>query len=125
MRVPLQDTLTEFESLILAITKILIDSINENKIKEQLIDLPADLKGGINFFEAFLKLHEFTGITTHIQFSRKVQGLRSSGVAHRKGATYLDSVKYFKINDRSTIAIFKDILQNAIGLIEALDSHFL
>lgn len=126
LRIPLQDSLTEFESQVLAITKILIDSINEAQIEKEYPEIKdAEVKGGIKKLEWFLLQKGFIDNDGHILYLQKLQGLRSSSVAHRKGKEYQRSVKNFKIDELSKVDIFREILTDCASFIKVLRVKFL
>ena len=66
----------EFEAVIMALTRALVDYIDESSLKG------ADAKGSINKLEAFLSGYD---IVTDLKPLRDLQNLRSAGAAHGKG----------------------------------------
>lgn len=52
----------------------------------------------------------------HIDFFRKLQKLRSSAVALRKGENYTKISKDFGIEEQSYTDVFANILENTIAL---------
>lgn len=118
LRVPLTDDQAEFDAQVLNLTKVLVDSLNEAKL-EQEIESAGGLRG-ISRLERFLEKYTIPDQQQHIGFLRDLQALRSSGVAHRKGTKY-DHVKIrFKIGELSLIDAFREILGQAIAFVEAL-----
>ena len=130
LRVPSSDSQGEFDGLILSLTKTLIDSLNEKCLKELISDQQqakldehqADSEKpdpkGIACLEAALCSCEVENAEDHIAFLRKIQGLRSSGSAHRKGKSYRRSVKYFKLKQLGLRQGFASILWRAIKVLE-------
>lgn len=121
IRIPLNPSSNEFETLVLSLTKTIIDSINEEHLKF----ITGKEDKGINLLDHFLRQYNYGDAHGIIQFLRKLQGLRSSAVAHRKGNNYIDSMKYFKLNELTTIEVYRDMLTKVILLIEGLRKHFL
>lgn len=123
LRIPLTNEQKEFDEQVLSITKILIDSLNETEL-EKGIEISKDNPKGIDKFEAFLKSKhiEFEGM---IEFLRKLQTLRSSGTAHRKGKNYEKIAKEFFIGEKEFPEIFDDILINAIKTLNSLEHYLL
>ena len=74
----------EFDEQVLALTKILIDSLNENEFHKLL---PCDDRG-ISLLEKVLIQRGIVGWETHIKYLRNLQDMRSASVAHRKGKKY-------------------------------------
>lgn len=70
---------SEFEAVTMALTRALIDYIDESALKG------ADAKGGINKLEVFLSAND---IVADIKPLRDLQRLRSAGAAHGKGSNY-------------------------------------
>lgn len=87
LRIPLNDSQAEFDSQILGLTKVLVDSLNETQITQKLIGLEPNTKG-ISKFKKFLEDKGFPYTEKAIAFFRGLQSLRSTGVAHRKGSNY-------------------------------------
>ena len=116
LRIPATDEQRDFDGLVLSLAKILIDSLNEQLLRKLI---PCEKqeevknKNGIALLEAALNLNDFEGAETHIDFLRKLQSLRSSGSAHRKGRTYSKVVDYFDIEDQSLRHVFANILNSA------------
>jgi len=124
IRIPLTNDQAEFDSQILAITKLLIDSLNESEIQKQLSEKVPEDKG-ISKFNTFLQLRGAIDYDTHIKFLRDLQTLRSSGVGHRKGKEFEKIAQIFQIGEKDLMAVAEEILRNAILLLEYLDNTFL
>ena len=129
------DDQKEFDGLIQSITKLLIDSLNEEQLG-QAIDKtkpdvekfltekkvkdhnPLNIQGGITRFECFL-ISEQVQNSDLVQLLRKVQALRSSTVAHRK-STKLDTntkglFDFFGILDNPDKVVFFNLLVRLNG----------
>lgn len=111
IRIPFSDSQPEFDNLILNLTKVLIDSLNEKAIGKEIIVEP-DM-AGITKLERWLQTHEYTNCLEHIQFLRDLQELRSKGTAHRKGKEYNKLTKKFGMIDQHLSDVFEDILKKA------------
>lgn len=121
LRIPSNNEQRDFDELILGLTKILIDSLNE----KQLIQLiPAaqqgEIKGSIARFEAALITSGIADFADHISFLRKLQGLRSSSAAHRKGSNYQKIANDFGIQNQSLQDTFTGILLRSTALLDYL-----
>ena len=69
----------EFEAVTMALTRALVDYIDESSLKG------ADAKGSINKLEVFLSAND---VVADIKPLRDLQRLRSAGAAHGKGSNY-------------------------------------
>ena len=101
VRVPLNDDSEEFDKQILYLAKLLPDSIDKGQLLKRVSAERKGLKepGSIEILEVFLK-HESLpdDIINHL---RRVQDLRSSGVAHRKGRRYTKNVSKYGLDKTS------------------------
>ena len=116
LKIPLTDEQQDFDSLVLSLTKILIDSLNEKSLRK-LIPFEKQKafkdKRGIALLEAALHLNDLEGSDIHIDFLRKLQKLRSSGSAHRKRQNYRKIAEHFDIENQSLRDVFTNILSSA------------
>ena len=127
LRVPSTDEQREFDALILNLAIILIDSLNQKELKK-LISLeqeqnltPAQkesLKGTIDCLEIGLSCCGVEDAADHIAFLRKLQSLRSTGSAHRKGTNYQKIAKDFGIESQSLRLVFAGILSKALDVLD-------
>jgi len=122
IRVPSTDEQKDFDDLILALTKILVDSLNEKEFNKLI---PAsernEIKSGILRLERILQMCGFSGYESHIQFLRNLQNLRSAGTAHRKGNNYQKIAKEFNVDNQSLSTVFKGILILSIKFLDFLE----
>lgn len=121
IRIPATENQSEFDDLILSLTKILIDSLNEKELNKLIPeDKRSDLKGSINKLDCVLQQNTKNDFSNHITFLKNLQNLRSSGVAHLKGKNYNKIASEFGVHTNSLISIFKQILEEANKLLEFL-----
>ena len=127
LRVPSTDEQGDFDELVLSLTKILIDSLNQKELKklislEQEQDLSSDqkenLKGSIGCLEIALNSCGVEDVADHITFLRKLQSLRSTGSAHLKGSNYQKIAKDFDIESQSLREVFAGILSKALDVLD-------
>lgn len=123
LHLPVNCNQQEFDNLVLALVKIVIDSLNEKELEKKFKD--KKLKGGIAKLEQWLKENHVIDYEKHIDFLRKLQKLRSTCVGHRKGGEYDKMKEYFKIKNDNYIEIFNDILLRVDDLLNFLSSEFL
>jgi hypothetical protein len=119
VRIPATDEQRDFDELVLGLTKVLIDSLNEkhlNKLipSEQMVDL----KGSITRLETALTACGVQDAAEHLAFLRKLQNLRSSSAAHRKGSNYRKIANDFGVENQSLRAVFTGILWQAVALLD-------
>ena len=125
LRIPLSESSSEFEELTLCLTKIIIDSLNEKELVKHTSGVNIEnSQKGITKLENFLDSHKIRSYEPHITFLRDLQTLRSSSVAHRKGKKFEQIAKIFKINERSSIEIFDDILCKVLKFLIYLEEEF-
>lgn len=123
LRVPLSNDQAEFDNQILALTKIVIDSLNEKELKKQIsIDIN-DLKG-IGKLELFLKEKYFPNYKQLIEFLRNLQMVRS-GVGHRKGEKYVKGLKKLGLEDIPSGDSFAQILKETNGFLDEIRAFFI
>ncbi len=119
LRIPATDEQRDFDELVLSLTKILIDSLNERRLNTLISkDQKAKLKGSIARLEAVLSSHEVEGATERIAFLRKLQSLRSSSAAHRKGRNYRKIAKDFGVESRRLRDVFTGIIWQALDVLD-------
>lgn len=119
VRVPFSDEQRDFDDLVGGLAKILIDSLNEKELNRLIpSEKQADLKGSIARLEAAFAAQGVTGAEDHIAFLRKLQNLRSSGSAHRKGNNYNKIATEFNVDSQNLRSVLLDILQQAIGVLD-------
>ena len=126
LRIPSTEEQGDFDVLVLSLTKILIDSLNQKELKklispEQEQNLTPDQKEnlkGIGWLEIALSCCGVEDATEHIAFLRDLQKLRSTGTAHRKGSNYQKIAKDFDIESQSLREVFAGILSKAVDVLD-------
>lgn len=120
IRIPHANEQKHFDELVLALTKVLVDSFNEKELVKLLPGGAGAITGGINRLEKVLAARSIPDFAPHIKFLRDLQELRSSGSAHRKGSGYEKIAEKLGIGDATLPAVFEGILVKAISLLEFL-----
>jgi hypothetical protein len=123
LRVPLTDDQAEFDAQVLALTKVLIDSINEKQVERGLTLAAQDR--GITKLEKYLNSVGVTDIAQYIKFLRSLQELRSVSVAHRKGKSFAKIAVEFGMDKKDRITVFEEILASAVAFMEFLHKTLL
>jgi len=118
LRMLAKDNRAEFDSQVQALTKLLVDSLNEREIAKGQ-SLGADARG-ITKLEEFCGIRGLTGHDVHIKFLRMLQELRSSGAAHRKGRKYDKIVSNLGVPSEGQKAVFERLLVQGVAFIRFL-----
>jgi len=116
LRLPADGNQAEFDTQLLALTKVVVDSLNEKEITKGLATLTKDDKG-IAKLEKFFKERGATGFEPHIKFLRVLQDLRSKSAAHRKGSNYDKLVADLQLADEGQQKVFATLLMAGNNLI--------
>ena len=124
LRIPLTTDQAEFDSQVLALAKVVVDSLNDSALESEP---PAKTPGAksIDKLKAFLQAKGLVGFEHHIQFLRDLFALRSTGSAHRKGRSYEKAGGPFGIASKPLPEAFEDILLQAIALLDYLRENLL
>jgi hypothetical protein len=120
LRIPATAEQNEFDTQVMYLTKLLVDSINEAEIVQQIQGAPA--QKGIDKLEEYLKLRKLPDYGKHIQFLRQLQSLRSSGAAHRKSKNYEKAATGLGLDEKDTRVVYEELLGRAIDCLNALES---
>jgi len=121
MRIPATDEQREFDELVLGLSMLLIDSLNEKKINKYIPnDDRQGIKGSISRLEAALVANDIQAREIHIEFLRKLQNLRSSSSAHRKGSNYKKIANEFGINNQNLRSVFAGIIEKSLKFLDFL-----
>ena len=119
LRIPATDEQSDFDALVLSLTKILIDSLNERRLNTLIPDeQKAKLKGSIARLEAVLSAHDVEDAVDYIAFLRKLQSLRSSSAAHRKGRNYRKIARDFGVESQHLRDVFTAIIWQALDVLD-------
>ena len=132
LRVPLNEEQSEFDTQVLNLAKMFIESINIKKIKETFpASYEKDKKSSktIDVLKEWL-ISKNIRADNMLEFLRQLQKLRSKGSAHIKDRDYKKVIKYFKSfkeikNFNGNKEIFSVILIRCIWTINTLESLFL
>lgn len=123
MRIPATDEQRDFDELVLGLTKLLIDSLNEKELNKLIPeDERPNIKGSISRLEAALKANDVERAAPQIAFLRQLQKLRSSSSAHRKGSNYRKIATDFGVDGQSLRTVFTGIMEQAVGFLDFLVS---
>lgn len=119
LRIPATNEQKDFDEVILGVTKVLIDSLNEKQLNTFIP--PAELaavKGSISRLEKAWEHLQVPSYADHIRFLRDLQDLRSSGAAHRKGSNYKRIAEKLGIEADNLRAVFCGLLEKGLAFLQ-------
>lgn len=112
------DEQKEFDEQILALTKILIDSLNEKELHGLM---PCECEdSGITLLANVFARQNICGGERHIKYLRNLQDLRSTSVAHRKGKKYVKSSEQVGLDIKPLSEVMENLFAGAVGLVQFL-----
>ena len=126
IRLPATNEQKVFDELVLSLTKVLIDSINEKELKKVFKILNQDtteLTGSINKIKYLFDSLELKDYEEVITFLKGLQRLRSTSSAHRKGSQYQKVAKELGIFENGRIETFNNLLKQSIDYLIYLKTH--
>ncbi len=119
LHLPANDNQADFDGQLIALTKILIDCLNEREIAKHVQNIAQGDKG-ITKLEHFLLERSLDGFEKHIRFLRILQDLRSKSAAHRKGSEYEKLISQLALKDEGQKVIFGKLLVAGCRFLEYL-----
>ena len=123
LRLPFLESQAEFDQQILALVKLIIDSVNERGVELLLSSETEKLSGSISKLKALFNQYELIDYEDIIKFLRNLQELRSSSVAHKKGKNYDKIAKTFQIGEISNREVFERIINNANDFLNYIEKN--
>ncbi len=119
-----KDNQAEFDAQLIALTKVLVDSINEKEVSKGIKTLAENDKG-ITKLEKYFRERGMVGFEPHIKFLRVLQDLRSKSAAHRKGSNYEKLIEDLQLEDEGQQRVFSALLTAATNFIQYLRTNLL
>jgi hypothetical protein len=124
LRIPLVENQREFDSQILGLAKLLIDSLNEPELRVRF-GAAGDDPGTVRSLVLLTRLliargHSEEAAAALTDGLRDLQALRSAGVAHRKGEKYLKAAARVGLNDTPKSQVFSRLLSHGCSVLDAL-----
>ncbi len=123
LRVPISESLGEFESQLLFLVKLLIDSLNDAELATALGGALPDEKS-ISKLKRYLDGQKYPYAVRDIGLLRTLQDLRSSGAAHGKGARFDKLRMSLGLDRNSPRDVFRDLLVAVNQMLADLSAHF-
>ncbi|MEO8428182.1 MAG: hypothetical protein ABI651_13815 [Verrucomicrobiota bacterium] len=124
LRLLSKDNQAEFDSQLIALTKVLVDSLNEKEIAKGLTTRVENDKG-ITKLEKFFMERGAAGHEPHVKFLRVLQDLRSKSAAHRKGSSYEELIADLQMADEGQQKVFTALLTAASEFIRFLKAFLI
>ena len=122
VHIPLdEDSSAEFDELVLALTKLLIDYLNKRELENSL-DQSVEDEGSIATLHRWLQKKHYPSTERDINYLKTLQNWRSRGVAHGKGSGF-DKLQASTSGSRKDT--FKDLLEQANVMLEDLRTFLL
>lgn len=132
----------EFDEQVLALTKILIDSLNEKELHRLLPQGRQEISWldklpkffflhfrqpkrlcGISLLDKVFKHRNISDAERHVKFLRNLQELRSTSVAHRKGDKYIKAVRRMGLDRLSLAEVLKSLFVDGINFLQFLTEN--
>ena len=121
-RLPISEGLGEFDSQLLSLVKLVIDSLNEAELAKAAGALANEK--GITKFERYLRGGNYPNVDRDIAALRVLQNLRSSGVAHAKGKNFDKIQGNVGLDRDSPRTVFRNLLNGVNQMLSDLSAHF-
>jgi hypothetical protein len=122
-RTPITDASGEFDTQVLYLVKLLVDSLNEKELAQSLGGTLPDEKG-IGKFERFLQADGYALKERDIKLLRTLQRLRSKGAAHIKGSEFDELRKSLGLGEEGGREVFRRLLGEVNTMLGDLSAHF-
>lgn len=122
LRVPVTEEWQEFDHQIQAIAKLTVDSLDVSLLEKISGKSQKDLKGSLNLLEAALEKEGVDAPTRDLIMKplRGIQGLRSSGAAHRKGSNFDEQLEKLGIQDKANREKARHLMEEVVQALETL-----
>lgn len=123
IRVPVTNSQLELDEQVGHLTRLLVDSLNEEELAARAGALEKGTKG-IGKLAAFLEATQFPERQSIIQLLRDLQTLRSTGSAHRKGSGYEKIISKLGIDPARKPVAVRRLLEEATAALRVLYLHY-
>jgi hypothetical protein len=121
LRIPLLNSQPEFDQQVLALVKVMLDSLNEKQIESKLPPSEEKIVGSISKLKKLFEVQGLSDYADIVKFLRNVQELRSTSAAHKKGRSYDRIAKVFSIGEVSYADAFIGIMNQANAFLEYIE----
>jgi hypothetical protein len=124
LRVPLTDSLGEFEHQTLLLTKLVIDSLNDKQLAREIGNELKDEKS-LAKFNRFLEKNAYPHQKRDLELLRLLQSIRSTAAAHGKGTQFEKLSRKLAFSDRSISEVFRGLLVQVNQMLFDLEAFFI
>jgi hypothetical protein len=124
VHIPSGNGATEFESQILGLAKIMVDSINDAELAKALGGSLENEKS-LGKLERYLLAQGYPDADRDMRLLRGLQALRSKGVAHRKGQDHANVAQKLGFDGKTPPEIITTILKSLCLMLDNLEAHFI
>ncbi len=122
LHVPSSDNPAELDSQIIALSKILVNSINSVELLK-FCNEKIDAGMSIAVLEAFFLHTSYQTKDRDIKLLRNIQSLRSSGSAHSKGGEYKKHLKKIGFEGKSATFIINELIVQSLQMLRTLRGY--
>ncbi|MBD2036215.1 hypothetical protein H6F76_14440 [Leptolyngbya sp. FACHB-321] len=119
LRSMLTNEQSEFDSQVLALTKVTIDSVNVKSLRSYLGISDPNAKS-ISLVEELLRQLQSEHLVALTSLLRGIQSVRSTGVAHRKGTEYEKTIAKLNIDTEDYRSEFDQLLLGTVYLLDEI-----
>ena len=124
LHIPMSDSIGEFETQLLYLVKLIIDSLNEDALAKACGGaLPGEKS--IGKFKRYLEAAKYPRIDRDINLMRTLQDLRSSGAVHVKGKRFDKVQTQVGLDSDAPREVFRGLLAQVNESLADLSAHFL
>ena len=121
VRVPASAEQPAVDEQVQGLATILVDSLNKRRIENLVAQAERpDSDGSIDLLEALFRTRAIQHYQPHIDLLRTVQGLRSTGSAHRKGRRYERHAAKVGMDELGPQRVVADLVERANDLLRFL-----
>jgi hypothetical protein len=124
LRIPLTESMGEFEHQALLLAKLIIDSLNDARLAQELGGALSDEKS-IGKLERFLEAKGYPHTERDVKVLRVLQALRSTAAAHRKGEQFGRISKELQLDHRPICEVFRELLARVNTMLTDLQAYFI
>lgn len=117
LRIPLNETETEFRDQLLNLALVLVDPLNEKKLTAELPKI--DNEKGIAKLKRYLENHSYSHVDRDITLLQKIQKMRSLIAAHASGSSGQNLMKK-ELAEVSSSQFIADIMTKATQMMRDL-----
>ncbi|MBV8736237.1 MAG: hypothetical protein JO007_03080 [Alphaproteobacteria bacterium] len=124
LRIPLTESMGEFEHQTLLLTKLIVDSLNDARLAQELEGVLPDEKS-IGKLERFFETKGYSPKQRDIKLLRLLQGVRSTAAAHRKGEQFRKVSRELQLDDRPVSEVFRELLAQVNTMLTDINAYFI